>query len=69
MTQSVDESALTDGDLTDTAVEGSWRDIVAATAELTVYDKSIEYTIFHLSKSLYTATMCLFFRAITVGAF
>lgn len=35
---------LTDGDLTDAAVEGSGRNIVAATAGLTIYNRWRDHT-------------------------
>ncbi len=39
------QSSLTDGDLTDTAVEGSWGDIVTAAAGLTVYKRRRHHTL------------------------
>ena len=38
------QSTLTNGDLTDTAVEGSRRDIVAAAAGLTVCERNRDHS-------------------------
>lgn len=40
------QSALTDSDLTDAAVEGSWGDIVAAAAGVTLYRRRKDHIVF-----------------------